>query len=38
MRMTGPTLGKSAFFSLVNQDEIPVFEDTIKKETVLMLS
>ncbi len=29
---------KIGLFSLVNQDEIPVFEDTIKKETVLMLS
>lgn len=38
MRVTGPVLGKSAFFSLLKQDEIPVFEDTIKKETVLMLS
>jgi hypothetical protein len=38
MKMTGVDLGKSAFFLLMNQDEIPVFEDTVKKETVLMLS
>ncbi len=38
MRMTKPVLEKSAFFSLSKQDEIPVFEDTIKKETALMLS
>lgn len=31
-------LGKSTFFSLSKQDEIPAFEDTVKKETVLMLS